>query len=568
MGRLAVCLWCLLTGLAAALAAPATARADGALTRVGTQLQFVSGSQDAENLVIARATSNLNCNPQPTPCLQFANGPQKITDGVAGADCQQLLFNGQPFDTIVVCKLTAGTSILLDLNDGDDFVRVGDNVPRTTMEGGSGDDSLSSANRADTIRGGDDDDDISDDDSTAADTLDGGSGDDAISPSGGADDVSGGAGVDTVFLESGDDTVRLDGLANDGRADENKNIHSDVEIVDGGGGGDSLFGNTGANSLVGGPGNDLLFGNGGADVLEGGTGSDDLNGGLGTDRAFYSGSGAQTITLDDARNDGAAAELDNVHSDIEDVASGAGDDVVVGSIAANVLDGGDGSDRLDGRAGIDAYFGGDGADVLFARDGLFERVDCGPQTDTGTADTIDLLLGCEGVVQSSELEPDADGDGATKPSDCNDQDPSIHLGATDIPRNGVDEDCVGGDADFHVLRASISFRFSLFTTHTRLTRLRAVQLAGGERIRMRCSGRGCPFKKKRLRVRKAGRRDMTKLVRRARFGGGAKLEVFITKRQTIGRYRSLRFRTAKAPRVRKRCVQPGARRPSRCPRSA
>jgi hypothetical protein len=235
MGRRAIWLWYLLGVLkAVALAAPVAARADVVLTRVGTELRFSSGSQDAENLAIARANNSLNCNPHPTPCLQFANGPQKITDGVAGADCRQLLFNGEPFDTIVVCTLAAGTSILLDVNDGDDFVRMGDNVPPATMNGGSGEDHLSAANRPDTIHCDEDGDTIVDDDSSAADTLDGGGGDDAISPGGGADDVVGGAGVDAVFLEPGDDTVRLDGLANDGRPDEDKNIHADIEVVDGG----------------------------------------------------------------------------------------------------------------------------------------------------------------------------------------------------------------------------------------------------------------------------------------------------------------------------------------------
>src|SRR5215217_2943917 len=148
MGRFVVWLCCLLLAVTtAALAAPA-ASADGALTRVGSELRFFSGSQDAENLVIGRATNALNCNPLPTPCLQFANGPQTISDGVAGADCQQLLFNGQPFAEIVVCTLTAGTRIRLDLNDGNDFVSVGDNVPDATMIGGSGDDNLSSRNGA------------------------------------------------------------------------------------------------------------------------------------------------------------------------------------------------------------------------------------------------------------------------------------------------------------------------------------------------------------------------------------------------------------------------------------
>src|SRR6478752_10335886 len=122
------------------VAAPGSARADGAVTLVSGELRFSSDSQDAENLVISRGTSALNCNPLPFPCLQLANGPQKIRDQVAGTACEQLLFNGQPFDTIVVCGLNAATSMRLALNDGDDFASVGAGAPPATIDGGSGDD--------------------------------------------------------------------------------------------------------------------------------------------------------------------------------------------------------------------------------------------------------------------------------------------------------------------------------------------------------------------------------------------------------------------------------------------
>jgi hypothetical protein len=92
-----------------------------------------------------------------------------------------------------------------------------------------------------------------------------------------------------------------------------------------------------------------------------------------------------------------------------------------------------------------------------------------------------------------------------------------------------------------------------------------VRLTGGEQIRLRCKGRGCPFKVKRLNVSKAGRRNMTKLVRKARFRKRAVLKVFVTKPQTVGRFARFKFRAAKAPTLTKRCLQPGATQPSKCP---
>jgi hypothetical protein len=430
--------------LALLLAVPAAAHADGSVRLVAGELQFTSDSQDAENLVVSRQTKAAECAPLATPCLQLANGPQKIRDEVAGAACQPLQFNGAPFDVIIVCAPNVAPRLRVTLNDGDDFADILAGVPPTTVDGGDDEDNLNSSDGSDTLLGGNDDDSLSDGGGT--DVLDGGAGNDSITAAGGNDDVAGGAGTDRALLDGRDDTVRLDGLANDGPSGATMNVRPDLEIVDGGAGSDNLFGNAAANTLRGGSGNDLLDGGPGADVLEGGVGADDLTGGADVDRVVYPDAAAQTITLDGARDDGAAGELDNVRPDVEDVTAGPGDDVVVGSDAANALDGGDGADRLTGAGGVDAFAGGPGADVVLARDGAPEPVGCGPQLDSGEADSTDALTECEGIALSSALVPDVDGDGANKPFDCDDGNAGVRPGAADAPDNGVDEDCSGADA--------------------------------------------------------------------------------------------------------------------------
>jgi hypothetical protein len=475
----------------------------------------------------------------------------------------------------------------------------------------SANDNLDSRNGADTVLGGPGDDTIFDDgDNLGDDVLDGGGDNDTIFLGAGDDNVIGGTGTDTVTLDSGDDTVRLDDIANDGRSGEAKDVHSDVEVIDGDGGSDNLFGNAAANTLMGGSGNDLIDGGGGPDVLEGGSGADELNGGSDFDRVDYTGSGGETITLDDVRNDGVPGELDNVRSDIEDVAAGPGNDVVVGSDAANTLDGGDGDDRLDGRGAVDTYFGGAGADALFARDGLRERVECGPQTDTGEADTIDLLVDCEGVLLSSALVPDVDGDGATKPSDCNDENAAIHPGALDIPENGIDEDCSGADAanldrdgdgflrpsdcndndarihpgaveipgnrvdedcrggpaPFPLLDSTITatYRFSrAFTVFTGVTIRR---IHAGSTLRMACSGRGCPFRTRSRKLKRDQRKlTLSRPLRGARLRPGARFEARLTRPGTVGVIARYTVRAGKPPARRDLCLSPGAKRPTRCP---
>ena len=174
----------------------------------------------------------------------------------------------------------------------------------TTIYGGSGDDTLSGANKADVISGGGGDDVI--EGGNGSDTLSGGSGDDTLNGGSGNDKLSGGSGNDTLNGGSGNDKLS------------------------GGSGNDTLSGGSGNDELEGGSGNDMLFGGSGNDELEGGSGDDMLFGGSGND------------------------ELEG----------GSGDDTLYGGSGKDELEGGSGNDILIGGTGADWLAGGSGKDVF------------------------------------------------------------------------------------------------------------------------------------------------------------------------------------------------------------
>ena len=102
----------------------------------------------------------------------------------------------------------------------------------------------------------------------------------------GNDIISGGSGQDTIFGQGGDDTITGDD------------------------GDDDLFGGSGADSLSGGQGQDELFGGDNNDTLAGGSGDDKLYGGSGEDAieaggdndSVYGGLNSDVITISEAGN--------------------------------------------------------------------------------------------------------------------------------------------------------------------------------------------------------------------------------------------------------------------------
>ena len=288
------------------------------------------------------------------------------------------------------------------------------------------------------------------DDSFTADvggSVEGGPGDDEIHTGGFFSTLSGGPGADLLDASRSDGaavtyadhtdgvTVRLNGVADDGAAGEGDNVVGPVTGIAGGSGNDQLEAGPHASGLFGAEGNDVLLGSpegdtidggegndgvsagGGDDHLTGGAGADDLAGGDGFDEASYAGATEPlTLTIGDGPNDGAAGENDDIHADIEALAGGTRDDVLVGTAGPNRLIAFGGQDVLRGGAGPDELIGWDDGDELDAgpgpdrvqagaldtpllEDGEVDVLDCRKHAPAMKADRVDVLRSCAPEVR-------------------------------------------------------------------------------------------------------------------------------------------------------------------------
>jgi Ca2+-binding RTX toxin-like protein len=143
------------------------------------------------------------------------------------------------------------------------------------LDGGDGNDSISSSSGDDTVLGGLGDDTISGD--AGNDSIDGGDGNDLL---------DGSSGNDTILCGQGDDSCS-GGQDNDSIVGElgNDTLSGDAgnDTIDGGDGTDSLSGGAGNDSIIGGDLADILLGDAGSDTITGDAGIDTINGGTGAD---------------------------------------------------------------------------------------------------------------------------------------------------------------------------------------------------------------------------------------------------------------------------------------------
>ena len=385
--------------------------------------------------------------------------------------------------------------------------------------------------------------------------------------------------------------------------------HAVPVVARGDAGADSLYGSNGADTLDGGDDNDFMIG---------WTGGDAFNGGAGFDQVSYGDRGpeaAVTVTIDGTADDGTtgANEKDNVGLDVEDVSGSPGNDTLTGGPGANTLDGGSGDDNLEGGDGFDSYQGGPGIDTIRARDGRSERIDCGDGADSAFTDNRDAHSGCETVSPSGALEPDQDGDGVEAPTDCDDTRKDVRPGGTEIPNNGLDDDCKGGDrkdvdADGdgffpptdcndnnkgqspavpeiygNDIDEDCNFKKDPLLSFTsrvlgswrkkagtfRVTTLFILNPAPNAQLTITCKGgkkKGCPFKKRTRKIPASSRQfRLEKGLRKAKLRAGAKLDIRMLRKDAIGRVTILKFSKRNSlPTETRLCMAPTDKKPRKC----
>ncbi|WP_299590091.1 tandem-95 repeat protein [uncultured Tateyamaria sp.] len=281
------------------------------------------------------------------------------SDSIEGGDGNDLITSSDPDNDLRIDKGYPG------LFTGEEGTPEAENE-RDFVDGGAGDDTISTGDDRDTIVGG-----------TGDDVIDGGIDDDEITGDEGADRIVGGEGEDTILGGIGNDTIYagndpvlgLDALniEDDGSNPFGPDLRPDNgrDFVDGGEGDDLIFGADDDDTLIGGIGNDTIDGEIDDDSIDGGIGNDSLLGGQGND-TIEGGEGNDTID--------AGGQADTVFG-------GEGNDSIIGGNGADVLNGGEGNDTIDGSTGDDTINGDGGNDSIIGSTGD-DVIDGGAGNDT------------------------------------------------------------------------------------------------------------------------------------------------------------------------------------------
>lgn len=265
----------------------------------------------------------------------LAGGAVSKADGIFGGFT---IANG-----VVIENATGGSGNDTLIGNAADNVLAG-NEGNDLLDGGAGNDTVSYASSSQTIRV-----DLGDGTATGghgSDTLlnienaVGGSAGDSLVGSGGDNVLDGGAGND--WLEGGDGNDTLFGRAG---WDEFRGGFGD-DYLDGGDDRDYLHGGGGNDVLIGGGGNDTLIAGSGNDILDGGTGDDYLNGGDGFDTVSFASAGSRVVVnLVTHRVYDGSSGTDH-HYYIEGYTGSSFDDLFYSSDEDEIIDAASGSDEI------------------------------------------------------------------------------------------------------------------------------------------------------------------------------------------------------------------------------
>ena len=300
--------------------------------------------------------------------------------------------------------------------DGANDVYAGLDTLSNSINGGAGNDSLIGGALNDTLIG-----------DAGNDTLRGGAGDDIIDGGFGSDSMDGEFGYDTIdtrfWTAVGTDTLNLNtGLWSGGWGSK---ITASFEAAFAGNGRESIIGTALGNLIDAGGGDDTVQGGLGDDTIRPGGGADSVDGEGGFDwldlRAenlfghtvnlslggMVNGSVVETVTGFEAILDGNGAGYlvgANIASRIE---GGGGNDTLIGQSGfVDTLIGGDGDDYIEGGSGLDSMVGGDFGfdtyDMSFWNGGGVYRLFEGYWAFIGTPTTpFDTIIGFEAVIDGN-----------------------------------------------------------------------------------------------------------------------------------------------------------------------